>query len=89
MASRKELKQSIRMIAISLAGEAYIGHLLLDKMNEQEFSDVIVRIAALKDDFLSRANHPEPGMKAKAYYATLRADFDAKVEEIIALLSKK
>lgn len=88
MASRKELKQSILLIASELVSEAYIVHKMLDKMNEQEFSDVLVRVAALNNDFLARANRPEPGMKAKAYYAKLRADFDAEVEAIIALLGK-
>lgn len=89
MASRKELKQSIQLIASELISEAYIVHRMLGKMDEKEFGDTLKRIAAVNNDFLARANHPEPGMKAKAYYGKLRADFDAEIDAIIGMLGKK
>lgn len=89
MASRKELKKSIQLISSTLISEAYIAHKLIGKMDESEFNDTLMRIAAVNNDFLSRTNHPEPGMKAGVYYAKLRADFDAKMAEIIDILEKK
>ena len=87
MASRKNLKKSIQLIASDLISEAYISHRLIGKMSDEAFADILLRIANLNNGFLARANHPEPGLKAHEYYKKLRQDFDNEVEKIIESLN--
>ncbi len=89
MANRRNLKKSIQIITSELISETYIAYSLLKKLSDEELKNIIAKIAELNNDFLSRVNHAEPGMTAKAYYRQLRRDFDAKLDEIVALLMKK
>ena len=36
----------------------------------------------LHNDFTRRVSHPEPGMKAKAYYKAIVADFNKQIAEV-------
>ena len=88
MANRRNLKKSIHNITSELVNETYIVYGLLEKIDNGAWLQLLQRIAALNNDFLARANHPEPG-NVKAFYKQLRADFDAEVAQIIYELAKK
>lgn len=88
MANRRNLKKSIHNITSELVNETYIVYGLLEKIDNDAWLQLLQRIAALNNDFLARANHPEPG-NVKAFYKQLRADFDAEVAQIINDLAKK
>ncbi|MGN0186760.1 MAG: hypothetical protein ACI392_03335 [Paludibacteraceae bacterium] len=88
MANRKALKKSIQGITSELVSETYIAYGLLQKIDETALLQLLTRIAALNNEFLARANHPEPG-NVKTFYKQLRADFDAEVVHIIDEIEKQ
>ncbi|MGM9746341.1 MAG: hypothetical protein ACI30H_05230 [Paludibacteraceae bacterium] len=88
MANRRHLKKSIQGITSELVGETYIAYGLLQKIDHSAWLQLLQRIAALNNEFLARANHPEPG-NVKGFYKQLRADFDAEVAQILNELEKQ
>lgn len=47
----------------------------------------MAEILNMQDEFISRISHTEPG-NVKGFYKKLRADFNAKVDEIIDAMGK-
>ena len=41
----------------------------------------------VRNDFIRRISHPEPGMPAKKYFKTLREDFAAHASDIVDQLN--
>ncbi|MBO5850576.1 MAG: hypothetical protein J6Q47_04780 [Paludibacteraceae bacterium] len=85
MASRKNLKKGIHIIAEELAMECYVNFMLLPNIKEEDFNAVLQKIYNLDKEFISRANHPN-GTKdtklVKKYYKLLVEDFNQNVSAI-------
>lgn len=85
MASRKNLKKWIHIIAEELAMECYVNFMLFPNIKEEDFNSVLQKIYNLDKEFISRANHPN-GTKetklAKNYYKSLIENFNQSVVEI-------
>ena len=81
MANKRELKKSINYIASDLFQECIILK-MIKKADNAKADEVLVDILNLQNEFLARANHPQPGA-VKAYYRKLYADFGDAVESII------
>ena len=71
MASRKELKKNINYIAGELFTECLV----------KKADELMAEILKMQDEFISRISHTEPG-NVKGFYKKLRADFNAKVDEM-------
>ncbi len=66
----------------------YICDLLLiecvnaPKVDDNEKDALLADIMALRQDYLSRVSHPEPGLSQKAYFKAIVTEFQEKVEEM-------
>ena len=87
MAKRRELKKKVNYIASELFIECLINKLYVPGTNKEQADLLMGEILTMQNDFLSRISHTEPG-NAKGFYKQFRADFDAKVQEIIGALDK-
>ena len=81
MASRKELKKNINYIAGELFTECLVNSLYVPGTDKQKADEL------MNDELISRISHTEPG-NVKGFYKKLRADFNAKVDEIIDAMGK-
>lgn len=84
MASRKELKKNINYIAGELFTECLVNSLYVPGTDKQKADELMAEILKMQDEFIS---HTEPG-NVKGFYKKLRADFNAKVDEIIDAMGK-
>lgn len=85
MASRKNLKKWIHIIAEELAMECYVNFMLLPNIKEEDFNAILQKIYNLDREFISRANHPNGTKEAKLvkkYYKSLIEDFNKTVSAI-------
>ena len=83
MAKRRELKKAINFLCGELFAESVAITLYQKSVKQEEADQVMTRILNLQDDMLRRVSHPEPGMKARAYFDHLRADLEREAEEIV------
>lgn len=87
MASRKVLKKNVNYIAGELFAECLVNSLYVPGVDKEKADELMGEILKMQDEFISRISHTEPG-NVKGYYKKFRADFNAKVEEIIDAMGK-
>ena len=87
MASRRELKKNVNYILGELFIECLIQTNYVPGTNKDKAEEIMLNILKVQDDIVCRISHTEPG-NVKAFYKKLRADFDAKVNEIIDSIGK-
>lgn len=87
MASRRELKKNVNYIAGELFSECLINSMYVPGTDKVKADALLGEILKMQTEFVSRISHTEPG-NVKGFYKKLRADFDAKVSEIIDAIGK-
>jgi len=87
MANKRTLKRSIRLICEELFAEAMAMSMYGPDVARQNAEALLFTIAKMENLYISRVSHPEPGMKASAYYKDLREKFSAQVSEVIDQLN--
>ncbi len=83
MAKKKDLKHSINCICSDLFAEAVAASLYGAEKEGTDAQQLLSSIIVLRDDFVKRVSHPEPGMKPKQYYVNLINDFNHQISDII------
>ena len=81
MANKRELKKSINYVVGDLFQECIILK-MVKKSDHANVDEVLTDILNLQNEFLARANHPQPG-NVKGYFRKLYIDFGDSVEAII------
>jgi hypothetical protein len=81
MANKRELKKSINYVVGDLFQECIILK-MVKKSDNAKVDEVLTDILNLQNEFLARANHPQPG-NVKGYFRKLYIDFGDSVEAII------
>ena len=81
MANKRELKKSINYVVGDLFQECIILK-MVKKSDNAKVDEVLTDILNLQNEFLARANHPQPG-NDKGYFGKLYIDFGDSVEAII------
>ena len=81
MANKRELKKSINYVVGDLFQECIILK-MVKKSDNAKVDEVLTDILNLQNEFLARANHPQPG-NVKGYFRKLYIDFGDSVETII------
>ena len=81
MANKRDLKKSINYVVGDLFQECIILN-MFKKADKAKVDEVLTDVLDLQNEFLARANHPQPG-SVKAYYSKLYSDFGDGVEAII------
>jgi len=87
MASKRDLKRNINYICSDLFAECMAASLYGDNVKNEDVNALLMSIIILKNDFVSRISHPEPGMKTKKYFKALINDFNKQASELIDQIS--
>ena len=87
MASRRSLKKTVNYITELAAGLCLVESANANAEKREAYSEVFLQIINLRNDIISRISHTEPG-NVKGFYKKFRADFNAKVNEIIEAIGK-
>lgn len=87
MANRKDLKTSINNICRDVFAECVAMSLYHGKADEENVDALLYSILAIRNDFISRISHPEPGMDKKVYFDHLANSFTEQITEIIDQIS--
>ena len=83
MAKRRNLKRQINYICSDLFAETNAAALYGAKVDMDAVDDTLATILVLRNDFIKRISHPEPGMEAKLFYKSIIKDFNLQVSDII------
>lgn len=83
MAKRRNLKRQINYICSDLFAETMAAALYGAKVDIEAVDDTLATILVLRNDFIKRISHPEPGMEAKLFYKSIIKDFNLQVSDII------
>ena len=87
MASRRELKKNVNYIAGELFTECLINSMFIPGTDKDKADELMSEVLKMQDEFVTRISHTEPG-NVKVFYKKFRADFNAKVNEIIEAIGK-
>ena len=83
MAKRRELKSVINNICTDLAAEVVAVSLYDTKPAEENVLAIINTIFKIRNNYISRISHVEPGMPAKLYFKNLIENFNNETIEVI------
>ena len=83
MPNKRDLKHSIHFICDELIAECIAITLYESGVHIENVESLFSSINAIREDFISRISHPEPGMKQKDYYDKLANDFAEQISEIV------
>ena len=81
MASKRHLKQTINLICEELFAECVAASLY--GQNRESAEALIWSTLKMRNNYIRRVSHPEPGMPAKVYYKDLKEKFSAQVSELL------
>ena len=82
MAKRRTLKKNIDLIAGMLFTDCLVNKLYVPGTDKKKADEILCNILEMRDEFISRISHTVP-CNVKVFYKKLKADFDAKVKEIL------
>ena len=83
MSNKRDLKKAIRNICTELFTECASAALYCAKDQKENGEALLTSIVALNNNYICRVSHPEPGMKANAYYTNLIQDFNKEAAALI------
>lgn len=83
MTNKRELKKKINDVCSKLFSECIAASLYNGNPDQETVNALLSSILILRNDYVNRISHPEPGMPAKSYFKTLNNDFNKHVNEII------
>ena len=83
MAKKRNLKRQINYICSDLFAETMAAALYGAKVDMEAVDDTLATILVLRNDFIKRISHPEPGMDSKLFYKSIIKDFNLQVSDII------
>ncbi len=87
MMNKRSLKKAINAVSDQLFANAVAVSLYGNNRNAENDEALINSIITMREDFVSRISHPEPGMKKQAYYKDLRDKFISQAQEIADQIS--
>lgn len=82
MANRRDLKKAINAVCTDLFSEGVAASLYGAK-NGDNMKEILTSILFMRNDFICRVSHVEPGMKPKKYFNAVMDDFRKHVSEIV------
>lgn len=80
MASRKQLKKSVKMITGDLFADC-VALSMCQQGDAEVLRALMQEVIDLHRDFVTRISHTEPGT-AKAYYKAFKSEFTSKVNDL-------
>ena len=85
--NKRSLKKAINAVSDQLFANAVAVSLYGNDRNAENDEVLINSIINLREDFVSRISHPEPGMKKQAYYKDLQEKFIKQAQELADQIS--
>lgn len=85
--NKRSLKKAINAVSDQLFANAVAVSLYGNDRNAENDEVLINSIISLREDFVSRISHPEPGMKKQAYYKDLQEKFIKQAQELADQIS--
>ena len=85
--NKRELKRTINYVCSDLFAECIAASLYDGTTKHGDIEALLASILIMRNDFVCRISHPEPGLSPKTYYKALTADFNKQVSEIIDQIS--
>ncbi len=82
MAKRRQLKKIINCICSDLFSECIAASLYSNNKKNDEANAILTSIIIVRNDYICRISHIEPGLKAKTYFKKLKESFCIHVSEI-------
>lgn len=80
---RRELKLVVNYVCDELFAECVAASMYNGNPDPNNVEALLVGIAEMRSDYISRISHPEPGMPPKKYFDDLKNSFNEQVSEII------
>ena len=87
MMNKRSLKKAINAVSDQLFANAVAVSLYGTNRNAENDEALIQSILSMREDFVSRISHPEPGMKKQEYYRDLREKFISQAQELADQIS--
>ena len=87
MMKKRSLKKAINAVSDQLFANAVAVSLYGTNRNAENDEALIQSILSMREDFVSRISHPEPGMKKQEYYKDLREKFISQAQELADQIS--
>ena len=87
MMNKRSLKKAINAVSDQLFANAVAVSLYGINRNAENDEALIQSILSMREDFVSRISHPEPGMKKQEYYKDLREKFISQAQELADQIS--
>lgn len=87
MSNKRDLKRAINYICGDLFAEALAASLYGSNVNKENVEALLTSILVMRNNYISRVSHIEPGMKPKKYFRDLKDKFNEEVGEIIDQIS--
>jgi len=87
MMNKRSLKKAINAVSDQLFANAVAVSLYGTDRNAENDEALIQSILSMREDFVSRISHPEPGMKKQEYYKDLREKFISQAQELADQIS--
>ncbi len=83
---RRELKLVVNYVCEELFAECVAASMYNGTPDPKNVESLLVNIAELRADFVSRISHPEPGLPPKKFFKDLKMSFNEQVSEIVDLI---
>lgn len=83
MANKRKLKKIINYICNDLFSECVAASLYGKKEKNEEISAILSSILIMRNNYICRISHPEPGMSPKTYFKDLKEKLNVHITEII------
>ena len=87
MMNKRSLKKAINAVSDQLFANAVAVSLYGNNRNQENDEALINSIITMREDFVSRISHPEPGMKKQEFYKDLREKFISQAQELADQIS--
>lgn len=86
MASRRQLKKTIKFVTSELISDVYFRLLMSKKVNEEAVDQIVLKIVDINKEFVLRVNRPDGKNNpkiVKQYFSKLYNDWQEKLSVII------
>ncbi len=83
MPNKRTLKKTINNICNDVLSECVAVSLYSGHADPSTVEALITSTIIMRNDFVSRISHPEPGIQPKVYYDRLATDFSKQMSEIL------
>ena len=87
MMNKRSLKKAINVVSDQLFANAVAVSLYGNNRNAENDEALIKSIINMRNDFVSRISHPEPGMKKQEFYKDLRDKSISQAQELADQIS--